>query len=252
MSLRFVSMGLFACALMAACGDDSNTSTSSGNGGSADGGGAAAGGNGSGGTAGAGTGGDAVGGNATGGNATGGDATGGDASGGDASGGNGNGGDGGNGGVACTWGGNTCGVGMYCNAPGCGQGTCAPITSVDNTAKTPVCGCDGVNYWNDVTASNHGMSVASSGACPQPTFCGGFANIQCPSQAHFCGYDVMNANGCFISDVGGSCWGMPLTCNILGFGGQQRSCGPNGQCLYECQAIKTGQSYWGPDNTCPQ
>ncbi len=58
---------------------------------------------------------------------------------------------------------------------------------------------------------------------------------------------------CNISDAGGSCWGMPLTCNIIGFGGQYRACAsPNGACLYECEAIKSGQTYWGPDGTCPQ
>ena len=142
---------------------------------------------------------------------------------------------------------------MYCDAPGCGQGFCAPVTGIDDGTKAPVCGCDGVDYWNAATASDHGMAVSSSGMCPTAAFCGGFGNLPCPSNAHFCAYDVGMPNGCNISDASGSCWGMPKTCNTLGIGGQYRPCfQPSGPCLYECEAIKTMQTYWGPDNTCAQ
>ena len=82
------------------------------------------------------------------------------------------------------------------------------------------------------------MAIASSGLCASDTFCGGFGNLPCPQQAHFCGYDVEGI-GCNISDPGGVCWGMPLTCNILGFGGQHRLCSNPSVCVYECQAIKS-------------
>ena len=142
---------------------------------------------------------------------------------------------------------------MYCDAPGCGPGVCAPVTAIDDGNKVPVCGCDGVDYWNAATASDHGMAVSSSGMCPTATFCGGFGNLPCPSNAHFCAFDVGIPSGCNISDAGGACWGMPKTCNTLGFGGQYRACfQPSGPCLYECEAIKSAQTYWGPDNTCPQ
>ncbi|MEZ4444841.1 MAG: hypothetical protein R3B72_37545 [Polyangiaceae bacterium] len=170
--------------------------------------------------------------------------------GGDPTGGGGQGG--GGGGMACTWGGAPCPGGSFCDAPGCGAGTCKPITSLDDGNKSPVCGCDGVTYWNAATASDHGMAMASPGVCPIEVFCGGFGNIPCPKNDLFCAFDVKVQGGCAISDASGSCWGMPATCSTVGFGGDRRLCGsPNGACLYECDAIKSGQTYWGPDSTCP-
>jgi len=194
------------------------------------------------------------------GGALGGGGQGGSAQGGSAQGGTGGqGGSGGQGGGsnACTWSNtsNPCGAGSYCKAPGCGQGTCVPVTNVDDTTKVPVCGCDGVNYWNVVTASNHGMSVASSAACATPAGCGGIATILCPNvAAHYCGHDVTQLT-CNVADAGGICWGMPLTCNIIGFGGQHRLCSnQGGACLYECAAIKLEQNYYSPapSEMCPQ
>jgi hypothetical protein len=163
---------------------------------------------------------------------------------------------GGGGNASCTWqnGVNPCGNGFFCNAPGCGQGVCAPITVTADSLKVPVCGCDGVDYWNGATASNYGMAVMAAGMCPTPAFCGGIANLPCPSVAHFCAAGVNTAQECAISDAGGACWGMPPTCSQIGFGGSMRPCSstnPNDACLYECDAIKSEQTYWGPDSNCP-
>jgi len=204
------------------------------------------------GTGGANNGGGGIGQGAQGGNAQGGNAQGGNAQGGNAQGGAGQGG----GGNVCTWSNtmNPCGNGEYCQAPGCGQGVCVPVTIVDDTAEIPVCGCDDVNYWNAVTASNHGMSVASQGGCPTPLSCGGFGGDSCPDSAHYCGYDV-TLLGCNVADANGICWGMPLTCDIIGFGGQHRLCPKTTDpCVYECEAIKLQQNYYSPGagEMCPQ
>lgn len=246
--MRVAALLVASASVLLACSSDTATTGSGGAGTGAGASTTGGGGSGTGTTGGGGAGG-------VGGVSDGGDATGGAAAGGASPGGGGQGGNGSGGGTPCTWqdGVNPCGFGMYCDAPGCGQGSCAPVTSLDDGIKMPVCGCDGVDYWNAATASDHGMAVSSSGMCPTATFCGGFGNLPCPSNAHFCALDVGPPTGCNISDAGGSCWGMPKTCNTLGFGGQHRPCfQPSGPCLYECEAIKSAQTYWGPDSSCPQ
>ncbi len=164
------------------------------------------------------------------------------------------GGDGGFGGAgSCTWSAtsNPCGNGSYCHAPGCGTGSCVPLSTADDTTKTPVCGCDGVSYWNATTAARFGMSVATTGACAQATFCGGFGNLPCPDSKHSCSYLINGQQECNFSDPGGACWGMPASCSQMGFGGTWRPCSnPQGPCEYECDAIKVQTTHWN-DNSCP-
>jgi hypothetical protein len=164
----------------------------------------------------------------------------------------GSGGVGGNGG--CQWStSNPCGNGFYCKAPGCGAGSCEPIPTMTDSAKSPVCGCDGVHYWNSATAGNLGMSIGSMGVCTQDVFCGGFGNLACPNpQGHSCSKLLSKNTECNISDPGGACWGMPATCLQIGFGGTWRSCAsPQGVCQYECDARKLETTHY-VDNTCPQ
>src|SRR5690348_2485411 len=57
--------------------------------------------------------------------------------------------------------GDTCATGYYCDAVGCGAGTCAALPGVNmvGNAGMPVCGCDGVTYWNSDVAAYDGASV---------------------------------------------------------------------------------------------
>ncbi|MBW2453622.1 MAG: hypothetical protein JRI68_03890 [Deltaproteobacteria bacterium] len=163
------------------------------------------------------------------------------------------GGNGGTGPGSCTWSStsNPCGSGFYCNAPGCGTGSCEPLSTATDTVKSPVCGCDGVSYWNGTTAASFGMPVATAGACSQISFCGGFGNLPCPDSNHSCSYLLNGPQECNTSDPGGACWGMPASCSQIGFGGTWRPCSnPQGPCEYECDAIKLQTTHWN-DNTCP-
>ena len=214
-----------------------------GTGGSATGGTGGSATGGTGGSATGGTGGSATGG--TGGSATGG--TGGSATGG--TGGSATGGTGGGGGQACTWGTTKCPTGQYCESSTCGAGTCVAIPKETN-GKTPVCGCDGVTYWNVTVAANNQASVKGSGACSAGgKTCGGLAGLPCPTGT-FCNYGVNSAVMCGVSDLGGTCWGLPQQCPTLGFGPNTRAC-KAATCTGECTLIKTGKT-WYVDNTCPQ
>ena len=100
---------------------------------------------------------------------------------------------------------------MYCDAPTCQQGTCAPLGGVETGDKAPVCGCDGVTYWNASVAKKQGQSVATNAACAPGKTCGGFGGIKCPKTAS-CAYQGSDSSSCNIADGSGTCWAMPDVC----------------------------------------
>jgi hypothetical protein len=158
-------------------------------------------------------------------------------------------------GGGCSWDADTnpCGDGFYCNAPDCQTGTCEPLAMNDDGAREPVCGCDGVNYWNENTAAAYGMSVAATGECAQPLGCNPMDAPPCPLERHFCAQLVANVNACFIdpSIVNGVCWGMPAECPPIVSAGW-RPCNntlPQEPCAGECEAIKDKRKHF-QDSTC--
>lgn len=143
-----------------------------------------------------------------------------------------------------------CPVGEYCDAPGCNAGFCKPIGNIVDGMKNPVCGCDGVSYWNDTVAAQSGMSVKAAGQCSPSKSCGGIANAQC-ANGQFCNFKVDNAMSCAIADLSGECWGMPKVCPaIVGIGPQTRECNAD-SCTDECDLIKSGKG-WYDDPSCPK
>jgi hypothetical protein len=158
---------------------------------------------------------------------------------------------GGAGGQPCTWGmPNNCPAGSFCNALGCAAGSCMAVPN-EGPMRSPVCGCDGLNYWNASVAAHRGMSVKSVGECSQGFTCGGIASIDCPGIAS-CNYRIQEALECSSSDLGGSCWVLPATCPPpgIGFGPRTRACGAP-VCADECPLIKAEQPFY-VDSSCPQ
>jgi len=153
------------------------------------------------------------------------------------------------GGQACNWGGVVaCPSGQYCAAPGCGAGTCVPIPA-ETDEKAPVCGCDGVTYWNAKVAGHASMSVDSSGVCTSGAKkCGGLPGTLCPTNT-FCNYAASSSAACKASDQGGTCWGVPATCPQILIGPQTRACNAT-TCTSECELIKSGK-VWYSDSSCP-
>ena len=115
--------------------------------------------------------------------------------------------------------------------------------------KAPVCGCDGLTYWNAATARARGMGIATRAACAKGVVCGGLIGADCPSDA-ICNYRVDSKDGCNVSDHQGSCWVMPATCADIVVGAKARACGDL-VCGDECKLIKAGVT-WYEDATCPQ
>jgi hypothetical protein len=151
--------------------------------------------------------------------------------------------------VACQWSAtDPCGAGHYCNATDCGTGVCEPVGTTEQDARSPVCGCDGLTYWNASVAAAHGMAAKGSGQCNPSESCGGFAGIPCPTGAR-CNYHLSSQASCGIADQTGTCWVVPATCPSIMIGPTTRQCSA-ATCTGECELIKAGVM-WYVDNTCP-
>jgi hypothetical protein len=142
-----------------------------------------------------------------------------------------------------------CVPGEYCNAPGCGVGTCTKLSKIEAPDRKPVCGCDGVTYWNASIAVEAGASVKISGECVGGKSCGGFASQPCPASAT-CNYRLTGKDQCGAADFPGTCWALPSTCPaVIGFGPSSRACASL-SCTDECTLIRL-QTLWYADAGCP-
>jgi hypothetical protein len=143
----------------------------------------------------------------------------------------------------CVWG-DDCGGGYYCLAPGCGMGECVqkPIAAGQSPDPAPVCGCDGVTYWNEDVAASLGVSVATTGQCAMPIACG--PGMDCPGGMK-CNRQVADQASCNAAGTG-ECWGTAVSCPLEGPLG--RACS-NGQCELQCSLIQS-QNPWFADPTC--
>lgn len=152
-------------------------------------------------------------------------------------------GSGGGVGSPCTWG-DDCGANLYCDAPGCGAGQCAnkPVPAGLPAEESPVCGCDGVTYWNEPVAASKGQSVAAQGPCLVPLACG--PQMPCPGGMK-CRRRVEDAAACG-GDAPGECWGTAISCSLDG--PRARACS-NGTCELECSLVQS-QNPWYDDPTC--
>ena len=150
-----------------------------------------------------------------------------------------------------------CPDGQFCSKNSCATlvGTCEDRpTTCDNT-ESPVCGCDGITYWNDCIRRQHGEEASFNGKCDDATamHCGGIANLQCAEPWATCAFVFQNKNMCSMMDPRGNCWALPDTCPQVVIGGNLRACGPGPStaCSGTCKAIMAGGT-WYQDNTCPQ
>lgn len=151
----------------------------------------------------------------------------------------------------CTWGPvNTCGAGKYCNAVGCKvKGQCVPVAagSTETSASVPVCGCDGVTYWNASVAATHGASIWKKGACTgnDALPCSTTPAVACPATTS-CNLEAKSLAEC-MTPVTGTCWGLPTTCPGGAIVGRDAKSCTAATCIGECAAIKGGAP-WYTDN----
>ncbi len=147
----------------------------------------------------------------------------------------------------------------YCAKQSCngGEGKCTPRPKNCSEFEDAVCGCDGVNYWNDCVRAEFGVAASSEGTCERLSTesCGGFGAQQCPQPGHTCSFVEEDNSTCLWSDTSGLCWGMPSECPAINIGPIYVSCQRPGNpppiCISKCEAIKSSSIHY-PDLGCPQ
>lgn len=174
-----------------------------------------------------------------------------------ASGAGGGGGDGGAGGgstvtsgsgpsVACVAG-DSCGAGFACFNPGCGAqgstGVCKPVGAV--ATAEPVCGCDGVTYWNSRLAAASSQPILAEAACTTLLMakrCSGEGAACNKGQGEVCAFPQLVCSN--VAADAGTCWAMPPKCD--GTTTTARRCeGGNNGCENLCEMIKSGKAFRG-------
>lgn len=133
-----------------------------------------------------------------------------------------------------------CPVNAFCSMSACDAlaGTCEVLPALCSADPDPVCGCDGVTYWNDCLRRVTRVRAATRGQCPPgATVCGGPRPCR---EGAFCAR--LHACG---AEVPGSCWVLPSVCPPLTGGGDRFvACGPQpGPCVDACTAIRRGQPH---------
>ncbi len=131
---------------------------------------------------------------------------------------------------------------------GVSKGTCKPKPTL-TTGFQPVCGCDGITYWNSDFAVFYGVDIVANVPCTlTATKCG--ASASCPGGTN-CVQARELATGCALSD--GTCWRTSRSGTVgdcsTGFNPKVRYCGET-TCSNACQAILAGKEFYA-DPTCP-
>jgi hypothetical protein len=155
-----------------------------------------------------------------------------------------------------------CGQGWFCEKVGCDaeMGLCDLRPSLPTFDISPVCGCDGVTYWNDVARRQFGMVMRQAAQCSTDARpcnsgldCGGrvapFASCaRLVSRAESCGAPTQ-----------GACWLLPPDCPPFGadpvLWQDCRSTDPNAPplCVDTCRAIRSEHPHQQPSDLqlCP-
>lgn len=146
-----------------------------------------------------------------------------------------------------------CGGVAYCAiCPGL-AGVCRPLPPLGAMLQ-PVCGCDGVTYWNGSFAAALNVDVVGNLPCTSGTVarCNASTGVACPSGT-VCMLGHETAAGCTSSE--GTCWRTSYgttggTCpTASGANPKVRVCG-SGNCTTGCAAILEGRKFY-VDPTCP-
>jgi hypothetical protein len=142
-----------------------------------------------------------------------------------------------------------CMPGWLCEKPGCdaATGNCVPWPPFCQPEPAPVCGCDGVTYWNDcirLQAPSH-TQLQSADQC-RANACTCEVGADCMVPYASCSHLLPPGATC--GHGMGACWVLPPQCPLNTDFKMWRECRPPdaGQppaCLDTCNAIATEHSY---------
>jgi hypothetical protein len=138
---------------------------------------------------------------------------------------------------------------QYCAKSECddAQGGCLSRPALCDPGPHPVCGCDGVNYFNDCLRRANGVAAATEGECDDSAIlCGLSQSDPCPND----GYCAKFPSGPYcLPGVPGHCWVLPAECGEAdGEGERFVLCddglgGDSGACVDACRAIRSERPY---------
>lgn len=138
-----------------------------------------------------------------------------------------------------------CGDGLFCFAPSCGAqgatGTCKPVSS--SPAAGPVCGCDGVTYWDDRLGAVSHRLIRAEAACAEnddPKRCSAGGSPCDGERGEVCAFSQALCGGA--AGGPGTCWVMPESCEGATLQALRCDGGKSG-CESLCEIIKSGKAF---------
>lgn len=149
----------------------------------------------------------------------------------------------------------SCGEGAFCARTACDdkEGRCErePAFCGDG-APAPVCGCDGVTYWNDCLRRAQGETGATPGECSLDAALTCNRERACPTGASCARISRRGGAPC-PPELPGVCWALPPVCGgpdgldrfvrCGGPGGPSGPGAPAAPCVPLCEALRSGEPY---------
>ncbi len=154
-----------------------------------------------------------------------------------------------------------CGGGMFCERTRCDEvaGTCTPFPISCSGDEQPVCGCDGVSYFNDCLRRIAGVAASTPEEC-KANGLGCSPTKACPADAvcsQLAGGKAASGDPCRPGPQEGRCWVLPPTCPPASRADRWDECVPPAgtepptgappplglQCVDTCTAIRAGRRF---------